>query len=362
MNILFVVEHFYPHIGGAEKLLLDLATSLIEQGQNVVVLTSNSGGIKGKHSYSGIEIHSFEWKSFFGHPVPNKTDIQKHIEWADVVQTAQYTAAPTALKCAKKAGKPCVLMSYEYLGKKWKAVDSSAKAKLFQIFEWWVFHKPYAHYIAISNASKLDMVKGGIKSSQIKVVYPVFNDFSFWSPEKAIKSTTPTKIFLYYGRPGKTKGVFLLLEAIRMLNSALGASIVFSFILSNDPASEREKFVSLVNKYNLGQRINILESQSQEKLKNLILSSYCVVVPSITEGFGYSAYQACLLGKNIITSDAGSLPEVIFGRAIVFKSGDGFSLVKAILMAENNEFKKYTRRIKGNQTQQVINLYRDLLS
>ena len=362
MNILFIVEHFYPHIGGAEKLLLDLATSLIKQGQNVIVLTSNSGGITGKHSINGVEIHSFDWKSFFGHPIPNKSDIYEYIEWADIVQTAIYTAAPVALSCAKKTNKPCVLLSHEYLGDRWKIVESPVKAKLFKIFEWWVFHKPYNQYIAISRATKADIVKGGIKSSRIKVIYPVFNDFSFWNNDKAIKATTKTKTFLYYGRPGKTKGVFLLLEAIRTLNKSLAANVVFTFILSNDPLKEREKLISLVKKYNLGERINILEPQNQPKLKNLILESYCVIVPSLTEGFGYSAYQACLLGKNIITSDAGSLPEVAFGKALVFKNGSQKSLAEAILKAENNEFKKVIKHIGGDQTQEVINLYRDLIS
>jgi glycosyltransferase involved in cell wall biosynthesis len=360
MKILFITEHFYPHIGGAEKLLLDLASSLVRHGHDVRVLTSNSGGAKGSHAYNGINIHSYRWNTFFGHPIPSKNDIYPQISWADIVQTAQYTAAPTALKCAKKMNKPCVMMSYEYLGKRWRQVDSPIRAKLFELFEWWVFHKPYDKFVAISKSSKKDLLRSKINPSKVSVVYPVFNDFNFWKTKNK-PSVKSLKTFLFYGRPGKTKGVFILLEAIKNLNKTLTKDINFSFILSDDPLKEKKRLIALVDKYQLNDRITILDSQSQDELKNSIIESYCVIVPSLTEGFGYSAYQACMLGKNIIVSDAGSLPEVISGNCLIFKNGDSNSLELAIKKASNGKFVSYTDRIGGDNTKKMVELYTGLI-
>ena len=360
MRILFITEHFYPHIGGSEKLLLDLAVSLVKNNQEVRVVTSNSGGINGTHKYNDIKIYSCKWPSLFGHPIPNKKDINNHIKWADIVQTAQYTAAPKALMVAKRFNKPCVLMAYEYLGNSWSIVDNPFRATIFKLFEKWVFNKPYDQFIAISKATRKDLISAHINPTRIKVIYPVFNNFSYWKNKNKSRHNS-MKNFIYYGRPGKTKGVFILLDAIRQLDESLSEEIVFTFILSNDPITERDRFNELVKQYKLDKRIVILESQEQDKLKSLIIESYCVIVPSFTEGFGYSAYQACMLGKKIIVSDAGSLPEVISGKCLIFKSGDSKSLALAINKAINNKFTLYTDRIGGDNTHKIIELYTKLI-
>ena len=40
MKILFVLEHFYPYIGGSEKLFYELTTKLAAQGFDITVVTS----------------------------------------------------------------------------------------------------------------------------------------------------------------------------------------------------------------------------------------------------------------------------------------------------------------------------------
>jgi len=360
MNVLFVTEHFYPHIGGAEKLLLDLALSLQSKGLNVKVITSNSGGITGNHKHKRLEIHSYKWRTLFGHPIPDYRDILCFSDWADIIQTAQYTAAPPSLKASKKINKPCVIMSYEYLGKKWKLIDNSLNAKLFQIFEWWVFHKSYDSYIAISKASKKDLIKTGIDPKKISVIYPVFNDFNFWKNTHQ-KSTTSSNTFLFYGRPGKTKGVFILLEAIKLLDKKISQDIHFNLILSHDPIVERKKVISFIHEFNLKNRISVLGPQTELNLRSQILDSYAVIVPSLTEGFGYSAYQACLLGKNVIVSNAGSLPEVISGNCLIFKNGSAVSLAEAIQKALKDRYNKYIDRVGGDNTNKIVELYSSLI-
>lgn len=362
MKVLFVTEHFYPHIGGGEKLLLDLALALINKGIEVKIVTSNSGGITGTHEYQDLEIHSYEWRTLFGHPIPKVNDVLGFTDWADIIQTAQYTAAPSALKAAKKMKIPCVIMSYEYLGKKWRLVDNPLNSRLFEVFEWWVFHKPYNAFIAISKASKKDLISSGINSKKVSVIYPVFNDFKFWKKKgENDKNRNTEKNFLYYGRPGKTKGIFVLIDAIKLLDQSLSQDVHFNLILSNDPIKERNRVVDFINRNDLNDRVTILDPQPEAKLKKSIQESYAVIVPSLTEGFGYSAYQACMLGKNIIVSNAGSLPEVISGNCLVFNNGDAQSLSKAITKAVNNQYIHYKDRIGGDNTDKVVELYTKLI-
>ncbi len=360
MRILFIVEHFYPHMGGAEKCLLDLAIALKKAGHGVRVLTSNSGGITGVHEVQGVEIHSYRWRSFFGHPVPSMKDLLKHKEWANIIQTSTYTAAPYALRLGKVAKVPVVVMAYEYLGNKWFWVESPIKAFLFKIYEYVVYHRDYSYFIAISEATKKDIISGGISSKKIQVVYPVFNDFKAWKTGKLIKPKN--NIFLFYGRPGKTKGVIVLVKAINLMKKEKKLNKAkFEFILSSDPPANRARIINYINKNNLSTNIIVKESMPLEKLIEKISNCYCIIVPSVTEGFGYSAYQASLMGKNIIVSDAGSLPEVVFGNALVFSSNSEKSLAKAIEKAIAGDFGNLPLSIHGDQTSKLLKLYSKLL-
>ena len=44
------------------------------------------------------------------------------------------------------------------------------------------------------------------------------------------------------------------------------------------------------------------------------------MVPSLTEGFGFSALEACQIGTPLIYSDGGSLPEVAYGKCLSFEN------------------------------------------
>lgn len=363
MKLLFVVEHFYPHLGGAEKSLEDLALGLTKSGHNVRVVTSDSGGITGKHLHKGIEIYSYHWKSFFGHPVPSMKDLYKHGDWPDLIQTAPYTAAPRALKLSKKTQVPIAILSFEYLGEKWYWVESVLKALAFKTFERYVYHKQYSSYIAISKATKRDLVSAGIEKQKIAVIYPVFNQFKDWAPEKTLKyNKNKVKEFIYYGRPGKTKGVDVLVDAIGLAKEKIASRAIFTLILTDDPMPNRIAIIERIKKLNMARMVRVRKSLPFRDLKKSIANSYCVIVPSVTEGFGFSAYQACLMKKNIIASDAGSLPEVVFGNALVFKNKDAQDLAKNILKALEGDFSRYQNKIKNNQVEKVINLYNRLVN
>jgi glycosyltransferase involved in cell wall biosynthesis len=62
----------------------------------------------------------------------------------------------------------------------------------------------------------------------------------------------------------------------------------------------------------------VLKSQlSREELVRHIAASDCVVVPSLTEGFGLVAAEACAMNKPVVCSNAGALPEVVCGKYVL---------------------------------------------
>src|SRR5688572_10829682 len=97
MKICFILEHFHPHIGGAETIFKGITAHLAKLGHEVRVVTSNSGGVDGTSWSDGVEVIHFPWTQFFGHPIPRKKDVRPFVEWADIVHTATYTSGPVAL-------------------------------------------------------------------------------------------------------------------------------------------------------------------------------------------------------------------------------------------------------------------------
>src|SRR5579871_4506656 len=217
MRLVQIVEHYHPHVGGGEKLFADLAAALIARGVEVRIVTSDSGGVRGEREADGVTVRHHRWPSLFDHPIALRRDLAEDVRWADIVLTSQYTAAPAALAVARRVGRPCVFVAHEFLGARWRLVDSGPRARGFRAFERWVFAKPYDHLVAVSQATARDLVGAGIDGARVTVIYPVFDDFAYWR----VDGTPTSDVFLYYGRPGQTKGVFLLLDAIRALDASL---------------------------------------------------------------------------------------------------------------------------------------------
>jgi len=53
---------------------------------------------------------------------------------------------------------------------------------------------------------------------------------------------------------------------------------------------------------------------SRSELPSYIAASDCIVVPSLSEGFGFAAAESCAMGKLIVASNVASLPEVVSGK------------------------------------------------
>ena len=57
MNILFVLENYLPHIGGAEVVFMNLCESLVKRGHNVDIVTHQMKNSKKFEIINGVNIH-----------------------------------------------------------------------------------------------------------------------------------------------------------------------------------------------------------------------------------------------------------------------------------------------------------------
>ena len=375
MKVCYILPHFYPHIGGGEKAMLEYILAILNKDVEVRVLTHSDNGKSEHINYMGIDIYYFNWKILFGHPIVNSNDIKEHIMWADIVHTATYTPVPTVSRVCKRINKPLVVTVYESLNEKWYWIEPNfIKATMFKTYERFVLKHWCSCYHSISEATTKDLKKI-VSTKPIKKIYCIVDrkdDMIEEDREKLVKFFSidkSDKIFLSYGRPGKTKGLFVYLDAIiktlKSLPEHKTEHIKFCFIMSNDPVAEKNKFIKIVKDNALEKNIIVRDSVSREDLDTYIKSCDYVVVPSITEGFGLTAIEACDMGKKVIYSSAGSLPEVTFGETVEFKNRNSDDLSDKLnkIILNEIEFSKKQQKDFSYTTisNQLYDLYEQLI-
>lgn len=337
MKVLYILESFPPNIGGAEKFFSRIINQVSILGNHVEVLTT-SDEFKNKQIIKGnTTIRYFNWIRISGHAIPNPFDLINPISNCDIVHCATYTSAIICGMLSKLFHKKFIVTVYEVLGQKWYDVEpNTIKAFIFMWIEKLAISFSFDKYHVISNSTSVNLIRSGIPKVKVVRIYPGIDDLNKSRNQKGKKYKFFT--FLFYGRPGKTKGLINLIKAVKSIDNILNTNIKFNLILGPEPRSERENVINMINSLQLCDRIDVNDPVSAIELKNNIINANCIVVPSITEGFGFSAAEACVLNKPIIVSNAGSLPEVVFGKVLFFESNSITDLAAKLLLASENKF------------------------
>ena len=88
-------------------------------------------------------------------------------------------------------------------------------------------------------------------------------------------------------------------------------------------------------------------------------------MPSVTEGFGLTAIEACEAGKKVIHSSGGSLPEVTFGEVIEFENRNSIDLARKLggIILGNIKFDKKKKKdfSKDAISNEYINTYKKII-
>ena len=155
-------------------------------------------------------------------------------------------------------------------------------------------------FITPSNFLKNKMEKSGCtKSKIIALANPLPLDTRYELNDK------DDNYILYFGRLSKEKGIHRLLKVMKDVDYKL-------IVLGTGPIKEElEEYVKNENITN----VELLGFKQGEELTNYIKNSRCVMIPSIcNENFPYSATESLALGKPLIVSNHGGLPELVDGN------------------------------------------------
>jgi glycosyltransferase involved in cell wall biosynthesis len=177
--------------------------------------------------------------------------------------------------------------------------------------------------IAISEYTKRTVVDElGLPAEKLHVVYPAVDHQrfcprnvpdTFWSSYGLDKDVQHV---LYVGSEDPRKNLRRLLEAFAQVQRELGAVKLLKVGAAHFMA-EHQKLVQLAERLDISNHVLFFDHVADADLPLFYNAADVFVMPSLYEGFGLPALEAMASGTAVISSNSGSLPEVVGNAALL---------------------------------------------
>lgn len=135
---------------------------------------------------------------------------------------------------------------------------------------------------------------------------------------------------LYVGALHPRKGLTTALEALARLPDAPPLVVV------GPPKHGAPAVDAAIERLGLRGRVELTGHVDDEQLARLYRSAEAFVFPSLFEGFGLPVVEAMASGTPVVTTTAGSLPEVAGDAAVLVPPGDAEALAAGIEVARRD--------------------------
>jgi glycosyltransferase involved in cell wall biosynthesis len=337
MKILFVVEHFYPYVGGAEELFLNLTVSLARMDYDVHVITTRHDDLVQKYEeYNGVKITRVNCKNRFLFTIMSLPEVIRKTKNVDCIHTTSYNSAIPAFLAGLLKRKKVIITFHEVWGKLWFHLPFTPKWKLrcFYLYEWFILKLPFYKYVAVSDFTAKSLVNHGIPENNVVKIYNGLD----YGILKSYPHVPPEKFtFCFFGRLGISKGIDILLEATKLF-IANHPDATLKLIIPTYPEKLFEKVMALIKKLKLEENIDLKHNLSKSELLKEVSHSTCVIIPSYSEGFCFVAVESAGISIPIISSGKGSLPEVVSGKYLLIDELNAEGIFRSLESAINNEW------------------------
>jgi len=344
MKILQVNKFFYFR-GGAERHYFDLIKLLEEKGHQIIPLAMederNFSSPYARYFISNVELESPKFslreiktigRMIYSFEAKRKAEALIRETKPDLVHlhNIYHQLSPSILGVFRKYNLPIIMTLHDYklicpnykLFAHGKPCERCKRYKYFEpiiqkciknsriagaicgleatIHKLFGFYKNIDLFLAPSQFLKNKFLEWGFKERKI-VVLPHFLDLNDYNLKKESKTED---YFVYFGRLSWEKGLDQLIEVIRELPLEMKLKII-------GRGEEEKKLKTKAQNLKL-KNVEFLGPLWGEKLKEIIQGSKFAVLPSLWyEVFGLSILEANALGRPVIASKIGGIPEII---------------------------------------------------
>jgi glycosyltransferase involved in cell wall biosynthesis len=345
MNLLFIVENYLPHYGGVEVVFKNLSEGLAARGHAVTVLTRLIPGTAEEETVGRVRVVRVRCADsryvFTFSAIPRALALARD---ADLVHTTTFNAAPVAWFAANARRKPVVLTVHETWMGKWRVNSDFPlwKALLHELLERAVFAFAYTKYICVSDATARSLV--ATLPQRRDRVLTIHNGFDA-SPWKMPRTETALKkrmemglrsrfVIFAWGRPGTSKGFWTLVNAFPLVKQAIPDACL---ILGLSGGKQYAHVVDAMKRA-VGADVVIVRSPAHDEIQTFAHMADCLVVPSVSEGFGYTVLESVSTGTPLVATNTTSIPEVISGKHVLVEPKSAVALAEGIIAVRNGRY------------------------
>lgn len=340
MNILYIVDGYYPSVWWGEILFQYLAEAMVKKWHKVSVLTLRSPKAQEHHtSHNGVSIYRVQSQRMFFALFGLRKAIQLAGD-ADVIHTATYASALLARFTAKILHKKIVITIHEVYHKLWFRFLWFFKGFLPYWWENIICSLPFDHYIGPSLYTVNSIrILYGKRDKDMSLIYHGI-DYENWNKNRFTEQEIQNLrydlwlqenyVWLYFGRAGVGKWFVDLINSISLIAKEIPNFTCF-MILSFTPEWPREKVEDLIQRLWIQPHIVLHDSVSYKELPKYILMSDLAIVPSHAEWFWFAAAEVSALWHPLVTTQIASLPEVVSGKIVFCKPWSQESIANSIV-------------------------------
>ncbi len=225
------------------------------------------------------------------------------------------------------------------------------KKDLYQLTHWTKYTVSKAtKIIAVSNSTKKDLIRVyGLPENKIAVIYNGFEKYTRVKPSKFKIKENKKPYLLYVGTLQPRKNVGVLLQAFYKFNQIYPE---FELVIAGKKGWMYEKIFEQIADLGLEDKVYFTDYISDFQLAYLYENAFCLVMPSLYEGFGLPILEAMSFNLPVLSSFSSSLPEIGGEACFYFDPNDVNELVEKLIKLKNNPslrkelIKKGKERIK----------------
>jgi glycosyltransferase involved in cell wall biosynthesis len=153
-------------------------------------------------------------------------------------------------------------------------------------------------------------------------------------------------LILFVGGFSRRKGLHILLKALAEIKE----KDWYLIIIGGGDLKSRKEFINLINSLNIKNKIIILPfipSRKRELFKSILFEADIFAHPALYEPFGIAILEAMALGKAIIATRTGGIPEILTNAGILINtSSEELKNALELLISDIELRKKYSKLAK----------------
>lgn len=330
MNILVLnwQDRTNPFAGGAETHLHEIFSRIAAMGHRVTLYCSSYKGAPHKETLDGIEIIREGVRNTFNFHVPRRYNQDfAHRAFDIVIDDINKIPFCTPLYVRE----PILAIAHHFFGKSIFA-EAGIIAGVYVYSAEMLIPCVYRStpFAAVSDSTKQELVSKGIPQENVVVIPNCINQDQFPFSLSAHYSSAP--VIAYFGRLKRYKSVHHLLEAFALIQDEFPTAIVRIMGKGDAEPDLRRKAVALGLNTATQQRVEFLGFIPEEQKAAMLAEAYCIVNPSMKEGWGIINIEANACGVPVIAANVPGLRDAVQHdkSGLLYEYGDIYALAHAL--------------------------------